>query len=122
MNKLKYYLKYLIVSLISIILSLLLISSLYYFNIINNNVINYLRPLIIILNVFIISYIIGKHSEKKGYLEGIKFGLLIIFISICISFIFFRNEIKPRIIIYETIILGTSMFGSMVGINKKKKN
>lgn len=119
MKKLKYYLKYLIVSLISIFLSLLLISTLYYFNIISNNLINYLRPLVILLNIFISSYIIGKKADKNGYLEGLKYGGLLLGVFLLLSIFFFKDFFQLRFILYDFILLITSVFGSMLGINKK---
>ncbi len=120
MKKLETYLKNLIISLISIFLSLLLISTLYYFNWLSSNVVNYLRPLIIILNIFIGSYIVGKHSEKNGYLEGLKYGGLIISSFLLIALFFFRNFFRLRFILYYIILLATAILGSMIGINKKK--
>lgn len=122
MKKIKTYIKYIGYTLLSIFLSLLFISTLYYFDILSTNVVNYLRPIIVLLNIFISSYILGKRSDKNGYLEGLKLGFLTLLIFTFISLIFFRNGIKPRIIIYDIIILGTSIFGSMLGISKEKKN
>lgn len=122
MKKIKFYLKYIAYTSLSIFLSLLILTTMYYFNILSTNIINYLRPFIVLLNIFISSYIIGKKSEKNGYLEGIKFGIFMLFIFMFISLLFFKEGIKPRIIIYDFIIIGISMFGSMLGISKEKKN
>lgn len=122
MKKIKTYLKYGGFTLLSILIWLLLLSTLYYYNIISNSIINYLRPLVILLNIFISSYILGKNSDKNGYLEGAKFGFLMIFIFLFISLIFFRGYLKPRLVLYDIILLAISIFGSMLGINKEKKN
>lgn len=122
MKKIKLYSKYIAYTSLSILISLLLLTTMYYFNILSTNITNYLRPIIILLNIFISSYILGKRSEKNGYLEGIKFGILMLFIFMFISLIFFKDGIKPRIIMYDFIIIGISMFGSMLGISKEKKN
>lgn len=122
MKKIKLYSKYIAYTSLSILISLLLLTTMYYFNILSTNITNYLRPIIILLNIFISSYILGKKSEKNGYLEGIKFGILMLFIFMFISLIFFKDGIKPRIIMYDFIIIGISMFGSMLGISKEKKN
>ncbi len=120
MKKLETYLKNLIISLVSIFLSLLIISTLYYFDLLSNNVVNYLRPLIIMLNIFIGSYIVGKKAEKKGYLEGLKYGSLILGSFLLIALFFFRNFLRLRFILYDIILLAIAVLGSMIGINRKK--
>lgn len=122
MKKLKSYLKHIGFTLLSILISLLLISTLYYFNIIGSGFMKYLRLLIILLNIFISSYILGKHSEKNGYLEGLKLGGIIILIFFVISIIFFRDYFQMRLIFYDFIIVFVSVFGSMVGISKNDKD
>lgn len=122
MKRIKTYLKYVGFTLLSILLSILLISTLYYFNIIGSGLVNYLRPLIIFINIFISSYILGKHSEKNGYLEGLKLGGLLIIIFFIISIVFFRNYFRLRLIFFDFILLFISVFGSMIGISKNEKN
>ena len=106
---------------IFIILSLLLTTTLYYFNIINNQTYKILKIIICLLSVFINSYILGKNTLKKGYLEGLKLSLIIIPILFIITIIS-KKTLKFRIILYYLIILITSIFGSMLGINRKKEN
>ncbi len=108
-----------------IILSLLIISSLiinisYYFNIINNNIIKYIKLLLSLLSFFTGGLYIGKNSLNKGYLSGLKLSIITIFILLLCGIIF--NNIKISIIIYYLIIIFTIIFGSMIGINKKRNN
>lgn len=120
MKKLESVMKNLIISLICIFLSLLLVSTLYYFNILSSGVVNYLRPLVIIINIFIGSYIVGKKADKLGYLEGLKYGGLLLGVFLLIALFFFRGFFQLRFILYDIILLMTSVFGSMIGINRKK--
>lgn len=117
----KSFSKQLIATLISIFISLLIVSTFYYFDIISSNLVKYLRPLLILLILFISSYNLGKKTDKKGYLEGIKLASSIIFIFLVISLIFFRPYFKLRLILYYLILIITSTLGSMIGINKEKK-
>lgn len=119
---LKSYLKHLSFTTLFIFLELLFISTLYYFDILSSNLVNYLKPLLIILTMFISSYLLGRHISKNGYLEGGKLGLSIILIFFIISVLFFRSYFKLRVILYYLIILFTSILGSMIGINKSKNN
>ncbi len=122
MKRIKTYLKYLGFTILSILICLLLISTLYYFNILGSGLVKFLRPLVIFINVFISSYILGKHTEKNGYLEGLKLGGIIIFTFFIISLLLFRNYFQLRLIFYYFIIIFISIFGSMVGISKNDVN
>ena len=112
MKRIKTYLKYLGFTILSILICLLLISTLYYFNILGSGLVKFLRPLVIFINVFISSYILGKHTEKNGYLEGLKLGGIIIFTFFIISLLLFRNYFQLRLIFYYFIIIFISIFGS----------
>ena len=104
---------------LSIIIGILILTTLYYFNIINTNTYNYLKIIILLLNIFISSYILGKTTEKNSYLEGIKFALILIITFVIITLLT-HSSIRPRILIYYLIISITSIFGGIVGISKKK--
>lgn len=119
MKNIKTYLKYFLISLIFMFIGLLLISTLYYFDIISSNFIGYIRILYMMILFFIMSYSLGKHTEKNGYLAGIIFGFLNIFFFIILGVLFFREDLKLRLILYDIILLFISVLGSMIGINKK---
>ncbi len=73
-----------------------------------------------VVAVFTGSYILGSETDKKGYIEGLKFGIIIIFLFFVISFLAFDKGINLSSLLYYLIILGVSSSGSMVGINRKK--
>ena len=72
-----------------------------------------------IISIFIGSYRLGKLSNEKGYIEGIKYGLIwvILFVIICLI----CKVFDWTSIIYYFILLFISILGSILGINKKKK-
>ena len=115
----KKYLISIVTSFGLILISSLILNIFYYFDIFNNTL---YKILLIIFNSLIIgfsSYILGKNTNEKGYIEGLKFGLIIALIMFLLSLIFFRN-IELGMIIYYIIIIIVSVIGSMIGINKKK--
>lgn len=122
MKSLKTTLKYGLISFVTMFILLFLVSTLYYFDIISSNVVGYFRLGIILIVLFVTSYILGKNTEKNGYLEGMKFGLFNILLFLLISVVFFRNDFQLRIILYDVILLVTSVLGSMIGINKSSRN
>lgn len=102
-----------------IIIGTFIITLLNYFNLLSSNLANTLKLIIVIVSIFVGSFLLGKKSNKKGYLEGIKYSVIFILFLIIINLIVIRNfDIKS--IIYFLIIIGSSTFGSMIGINKKR--
>ena len=102
-----------------IIIGTFVITLLNYFNLLSSNVANTIMLIIVIVSIFIGSFLLGKKSNKKGYLEGIKYSAILIFLLVIINLLFIKVfEIKS--LIYFLIIIVSSTFGSMVGINKKR--
>lgn len=116
------YLKSFLFIIGSIFILNIIISILYYFNIIGSNIINYLKLLIVAISMLIGGMYIGKKAEKKGWLEGIKIGIVSILLLFIISYLGFDKAINIKTVIYYFIILSSSMLGSMIGINRKKRD
>ena len=119
------YLKKLGFSFIYIISSLLIltfiITFLNYFNIISDKVISIFKILIPIISLFIGGFYIGKNSNSKGYLEGLKLGLIFSLILIIFNYLAFDYSFKLKYLLFYLIIITSSILGSMIGINKNKK-
>jgi putative membrane protein (TIGR04086 family) len=103
----------------TILILTLFLTFFHYFNIINEKILEILKIITITASIFIGGYKIGKQSFKKGWLEGIKFALIMIVIFLILSWIF-RLGIELKTIVYYFIILVSSMLGGMIGINKRK--
>lgn len=116
----KNYLKSIIWFLTIIIISSILITIFHYFSIFNTKTIKIMKITLIILTMLISSFILGKKCTKKGYLEGLKFGAIIILILTLLNLILHSLSLKS--IIFFSILLISSMLGSMIGINKSKRN
>lgn len=82
------------------------------------NITNILIMLIMIAIFIIFGFFKGKNTEKNGYLQGLKIGSLLILILLVLGIITFDFEFKT--ILYYLILLLSSIFGSMIGINMKK--
>ena len=69
-----------------LIISSIIITIFNYFNVINGIVLKIIFLIIPIISIFIGSYRLGKLSNEKGYIEGIKYGLIwvILFAVICL--------------------------------------
>ena len=69
-----------------LIISSIIITIFNYFNVINGIALKIIFLIIPIIGIFIGSYKLGKLSNEKGYIEGIKYGLIwvILFVIICL--------------------------------------
>lgn len=99
-----------------------IVTLLSYFNIINDKIISIFKILIPIISLFIGGFYIGKKSISKGYLEGLKFGFIFSIFILIFNFLALSNSFKIKYLLFYLIIIISSILGSMIGINKNKKN
>jgi len=102
---------------LSLIIMCLFLTTLYYFDLISTKTFSILKMISLIIIILVNSFILGKSSVKKGYLDGLKLGGIVSLIFLLISLISKNFDIK--IFIYLIIILISSSLGSMIGINTK---
>lgn len=115
------YLKSLIYILVPMFILNIIVSIFYYFNIVSNDVVNYLKLFIVAFSMLLGGIYIGTKASKNGWLEGLKVGLEVVIILFVISYLAFDQGINIKTLIYYFILLSSSMLGSMVGINKRKR-
>lgn len=89
----------------------------YFLNNINYTSINYIFNSVFFL---ILGIKVGQKTTNKAYLKGLKLGLIITTILFLINIIFIRN-ITTYTFIYYILIIVSTIIGSMIGINIKKK-
>lgn len=92
-----------------------------YYDLIPKNIYKTILILVTALSILIGSYLLGKKTEKKGYIEGLKYSVLIIALFYIIAFLAFDKTITISSLLYYLIIVTTSCIGAMIGINKKDK-
>lgn len=120
MNYLKKLSQSIGISIIVYISLLIVITFLSYFNIINGKFLTILKLLVLFLSLFSGAYIFGKKATKRGWLEGLKFGLITLILLFILNFIFYK-AFTLKNFIYYLILLLSSILGSMFGILKKRK-
>ncbi len=118
------YIKKLLISVLIAILSILILTFLFtffnYFNIINNKLSTIIKIIIPIFSLAAAGYIIGKKTNKNGWLEGLKLGSIIIILIIIISLLL-NQKIEIKNLIFYLLLVLSSTFGTMIGINCNKK-
>ena len=118
MNYLKILGKSLLYMTSILFISTLIITLLNYFNIFGSKIVTVFKIIIVLISMFVGGFIMGKNSNKKGWLEGLKLGLIILVILILVNFIL-KQSFDIRNLIYYLILIASTVFGSMIGINKK---
>lgn len=93
-----------------------------YFNIISDKIIPIFNILIPIISLFIGGFYMGKKSNNKGYLEGLKLGMVFSILLLIFNFLTLSNSFKFKYLLFYLIIIVSSIMGSMIGINTNKKN
>lgn len=120
------YLKKLIKSIgISIIILLLvtfLITLLNYINIISLTIVNAFSYITPFIAFFTGGFLLGKNSFNKGYLEGIKFGLINIILLFIFNYLAFDQGFNIVNIILYLVTIISSILGSVIGINLKNSD
>lgn len=114
----KKYLKSSLYTLSIMVISTIIITILNYFNIINGTPLNIIHYIIPIISVMVGSFILGKTSSKKGYIEGLKYsGIWSIFFLIINIFI---KELNISSVIFFIILILLGVLSSILGINRKR--
>ncbi len=68
-----------------------------------------------------IGFTFGKKAPAKGYLEGLKIGVSLIFLLVIINLLFYQTGFSLSRFIYYVVLILSSTLGSMIGINRKEK-
>ena len=105
-----------------IIIGLFILTILNYFDIISYNLFNIMKIILLCLSIILGGIKIGEKSKQKGWMEGIKLGLIISIILLIFNYLIFRVDFNFKQLFYFVIIFGSSILGSILGINIKKKN
>lgn len=120
MSYFKSLLKMLLVNFLVIVIGSIIITLLYYFNITSSSIYNIFKLALPILSLFFTTKSFAKNAREKGYLEGAKIGVLTVIIFIIITSLT-KQDFNLKMTIYFLLLLITSSFGGMVGINQKEK-
>lgn len=114
------YLKYIGMFIIFIVV-IALATSLINLTGINSNITNKVSVILTALSFFIVSALASKSSNEKGYVLGIKLGLIFVLLMTLINLLFFKSSFNIDRIIYYSILIISSILGGSFGKNLKIK-
>lgn len=103
-------------------ISTIIITLLNYFNIFGSKLVTFFKIVIALISMFVGGFIMGKNSKQKGWLEGLKLGLITLAILLLVNYVILNQNLDIRNLVYYLILLSSTIFGSMVGINKRKED
>ena len=112
------YLKSFIWSLGIFLSSIIILTIFNYFNILNGTILKVLELFIPLISIFIGSYKLGKTSNKKRYIEGLKYSGIWIIIFLLFNII--TKNITLIGILYLILMILIGVFASILGINKRR--
>lgn len=118
MNYLKVLGKSFIYMISILFISVIVITILNYFNILGSKIVTIFKIIISLTSLFVSGFIMGKSSKQKGWLEGIKLSLIILFILTLINYLILKQTFEIRNLVYYLILMSSCIFGSMIGISK----
>ena len=116
------YIKTMIFEFTILIISTLILTILYYFNIISSNINNILKIIIFIITFLLSGIYIGKRANKKYYFEGLKISVINIILFLLLSLLFKYKFNISQILYYLLIIFICTLGSIIVGNFKKSKN
>lgn len=68
---------------------------------------------------FIFGFIHGKRTNQKGFLVGFKVALISIILMFLLSIIFYEYNFKISNLVFYLVLSLSSIFGAILGKNKK---
>ena len=108
------------ISLILLLGLTLLVTIFNYIGLIGTKIVNAFSYITPFISLFIGGVILGKESINKGWLEGIKYGIICTIIFMIFNYLAFDSLFNLSNIILYIITLIASILGGMIGINLKK--
>lgn len=111
-----------VIGIATLLILLLMITTLYYFNIVNSKTFTILELIVPIISVLISGITMGKQAKAKGWLSGLEVGLAYFIFFLLFAFLGLHHQFKIQNFIYYIAIIGSSTFGGMIGINYRKKD
>lgn len=110
------------IGLLILLLSLFLVTTLYYFNLLGSKVFSIMELLIPLLTCFISGILVGKKASNKGWLAGLEMGFVYFIFFLLFAFLGLQHKFQMTNILFYLVMVFASTFGGMIGIGYKKKD
>ncbi|MBR4619155.1 MAG: TIGR04086 family membrane protein [Bacilli bacterium] len=116
----KKYLKCVLKITLEILVTTIILTMFSYFDIISNNIYNYLELIIILLILYFNGKKLGNKNNKYPFLEGLKIGILFSLVFMIVNIVF-TNTYSTRLLVYYIMVILIPVLGSIRKTNSKIK-
>ena len=117
---LKIYLKDIGYMLGTIIIGIFLFTLLNYFNILSDKIMSFIKILLPIGVFGFGGFYLSKNSSKRGIIEGLKIGLILIAFMFLVSILGLSSGFEWKSILYYLILLFASIIGGIIAKQGKE--
>lgn len=98
-----------------------IVLSIFYYLLFSTKVANVFSFVYMVIVFFMFGYKLGKKTENRGFIAGLKIGLLLLFVLILLNVGIYQTEFHVIRMVYYIVLLFASVVGSTIGINRKKE-
>lgn len=98
-----------------------IVISLFYYLLFSTKVVNIITFIYMIFIFLLFGFKIGKKTENKGFIAGLKIGLLLILVLLFFNLLFYQTSFSIIRVIYYMVLVFASVVGATIGINAKKE-
>lgn len=115
----KKFIKPLLYSLGILFIFTFFITILNYIGLISGLPLKIIKIIIPIVCYVVAGFMIGKQSDKKGWLSGIEIGLMLTIVLLILNLLF-NTKSTIIVVAYYLALIAISTISSILGINRKK--
>lgn len=108
-------------SLFSLLILTFILTFFNYINIINGGFFTFFMIFNFVFSVFLGAFMISKKCNNNGWFEGLKFGFVFLLFISLLDYFGFSFKFNLKFLMFSVILLVSSIFGGMVGINFRKE-
>lgn len=90
-----------------------------HFNLLSSKIIAPVLLFLTMLSFFVGGLYLGGRCEKRGWLEGLKLGIFLIFLFFLLSYLGLDQWVYLKTLLYYLLLLSCSILGAMLGISKQ---
>lgn len=98
-----------------------IVISLLYYLLFSSKIVNVLTFIYMVMVFFFFGFHTGKKAENRGFLAGLKIGILLLLVLLLFNLCFYQTGFKIIRIIYYMVLIFASVVGATLGINRKKE-
>ncbi len=120
MNKIINYLKSYLIIFIMFLMYLIIMSTIYYFELLSYKTVSIINYIFMIIIFFLLGRKVTIFERKKGYLNGFIIATILVILFSLISLLI--SKLTFSSLVYYLSLIISSMIGGILTINKKSLN